>query len=307
MKMGNEGPVARPAALPTEASPASGPTNRRRAALRFDADGMPFPAPLVDVVVAGHPTSMIVDTGASHHVVADWLAQELALPVALGGDRATDHTGRALQIARVENVNLAVSGWGRIDAPLLLVAPLPEGLRRLGIGGILAPQLLTAGDHATLLDLRKGIMVDETVEEALRDADTGGGAKVLSGARVCGGPTEGMVLLTQATVEGQDVWLKLDSGASSSSLLDTSTAGRGVMARAGGKSASYAASGKFTSRTLKGAKIKVGELETVVDLDIGPGASAPSCPSDGFLGMDLLRSCVLVLRGAETTGRCLGR
>jgi len=272
--------------------------------LRYWANGEDFPLPLVDVVIGGFPTSMIVDTGASHHVVADWVAKEVALPVSTSGDRAVDHAGRVRTVSRAENVKLSISGWGAMDVPLVLVLSLPGGLRHLGIGGVLAPHLLAEPGHATLLDLRGGAMVDEAEAEAAKHEVESGGAKAISSARVCGGATEGVVLVVQAAAFGEPAWLKLDSGATASSLFEGSAAGKRALAQAAGARKDYGASGSFTSRAVPGARVMVGEFEAAVDLAVEAGAPAPSCPSDGFLGMDVLRSCVLVLRGDRTSARC---
>jgi hypothetical protein len=255
-------------------------------------------------VIAGFPTSMIVDTGASHHVVADWLAKETALPVSIAGDRAVDHAGRAQSVGRAEKVKLSISGWDTINVPTILVLSMPPQLRHLGIGGVLAPHLLASPGHATLLDLRGGSMVEEAEEEALRHESESGGARAISGARVCGGATEGAVLVVQAAAFGEPAWLKLDSGATNSSLFEGSAAGKRALAKVNGARKEYGASGAFTSRSVPGARVMVGEFEAAVELGLEAGAPTAGCPSDGFLGMDVLRSCVVVLRGDQTSARC---
>src|SRR5689334_1783633 len=66
--------VAPAASAPAPASRPAAPA--KRSTLRYDVNGDAFPSPLVDVVVGGHPTTMLVDTGASHHVLASWLARQ---------------------------------------------------------------------------------------------------------------------------------------------------------------------------------------------------------------------------------------
>jgi hypothetical protein len=306
-----QGASAAPAAPAGLAAEAAGPKNAspagraKRAALRFEAAGGVFPIPLVDVVVAGFPTTMIVDTGASHHVIGEWLAKETQIPVGASGDRVTDHAGREVgRVRRAEDVKISISGWGAMDVPLMLVFPLPEPLRKLGIGGVIAPHLLAAEGHATLLDLRSGSMIEEAEEEAAKHEGELGGARAFTAARACGGATAGQMLLVQAAVDGAPALLKLDSGASSSSIFQASDAGKRAAAKAGGPRAAYGATGKFTARSVEGAKMKVGEFEVAVDLNIEDVAPAAGCPSDGYLGMDVLRSCVLVLRGERTSARC---
>jgi hypothetical protein len=276
----------------------------KRAVLRYRANGDDFPLPLVDVVIGGFPTSMLVDTGASHHVIADWLAKEIALPVSTSGDRAVDHAGRVRTVGRAENIKLSISGWGGMDVPLVLVLSMPGALKPLGIGGVLAPHLLAGPGRATLLDLRGGAMIEEPEEDAAKHEIESGGIKAISSARVCGGATEGLVLVVQAAAFGEPAWLKLDTGATSSSLFEGSAAGKRALAKAAGSRKDYGASGSFTSRAVPGAKVMVGEFEAAIELAVEAGAPAAGCPSDGFLGMDVLRSCVVVLRGDRTSARC---
>ena len=296
-----------PARIADPSSPAPalklGP-KARRAALRYKVNGDDFPLPLVDVVIAGFPTSMIVDTGASHHVIADWVAKEIAVPVTTSGDRAVDHAGRAQTVGRAENVKLSISGWNSIEVPLVLVLSMPGALQHLGIGGVLAPHLLAGPGHATLLDLRGGAMVEEAEEEAAKHEVESGGTRAITSARVCGGATEGVVLVVQAAAFGEPAWLKLDSGAMSSSLFERSAAGKRALAQVGSARKEYGAAGSFTSLSVPGARVMVGEFEAAVELGVESGAPAANCPSDGFLGMDVLRSCVVVLRGDRTSARC---
>lgn len=276
----------------------------RRAALHFKANGDDFPVPLIDVVIGGFPTSMMVDTGATHHVIADWVAKEVSLPVSASGDKAADHAGRVTSVGRAERVKISISGWDSIELPLALVLGMPNALRPLGIGGVLAPHLLAGPGRATVLDLRGGAMIEEADDEASKREAEGGGAKAIASARACGGATQGLMLLVQAQAFGEPAWLKLDSGATSTSLFQVSAAGKKALAKAGAAKKEYGAGGAFTSRSVPGAKLVVGELETAVELGIEAGTPSPACPSDGFLGMDILRSCVLVLRGDRTSARC---
>src|SRR5262249_39291387 len=129
-----------PAPLPGAPDTSRTPPKGKRAALRFELEGQPFPSPLVDAMIGGEPTTLIVDTGATHHVVAQWLARELSSPIKKAGDAGTDHTGRAVAVSRIEDASLSLSGFGPVAAPVLLVITVPEVLRKLGVGGFLSPQ-----------------------------------------------------------------------------------------------------------------------------------------------------------------------
>ena len=44
--------------------------------------------------------------------------------------------------------------------------------------------------------------------------------------------------------------------------------------------------------------------ELVTDVDLIQGASDPSCPRDGVIAMDVLRTCTLLLGRSRMFGRC---
>lgn len=308
---GLEGPPGAKApsagALAAAAAPAAGAPGLR-APLRFELNGRRFPSPLIDAIIAGRSTTLLVDTGATHHVVARWLATELSLPLTSAGDAATDHAGQAIPVARLENASFSLPGWGAVPVPVLLVIPVPDILQRMGIGGFLSPQALSSEGRAVILDLRAGSMTDAPIDEALRRLDVSTGATApFSALRACGGGSvEGTQLVAQATIEGIAAEVKIDSGATHSSLFAERGAGKRLSGRASGSTSAYAASGRYTVPTLRGAHFKLGAFEMTADVDILPKTPESSCASDGYLGMDVLRSCVLVLAGDRSALRCLG-
>ncbi|AUX28792.1 hypothetical protein SOCE836_008750 [Sorangium cellulosum] len=299
------GPPRAAPASPAAPSPAS--PGGRRASLQFELNERPFPSPLIDAVVAGQPTALIVDTGASHHVIARWLADELALPLSTAGDVAVDHAGRPLPVSRVERATIALAGWGSVDAPALLVVPVPDALQRLGIGGVLAPQALAGPGRAVVLDLREGRMTEAPRDEAARALRARFGEAAVVELGHCGGPNQGHEITAAATVDGIAVTLKVDSGASQSSLFAASPAGRRLSHRAAGGRSAYAASGKHTLPVLSGARLHLAGFDAAAELDLLPGERRGACPSDGFAGMDVLRTCVLLLAEDGGLAACAPR
>ncbi|WP_437968515.1 pepsin/retropepsin-like aspartic protease family protein [Sorangium sp. So ce260] len=295
-------------AEPASAGPAaSASAAGRRASLQFELNERPFPSPLIDAVVAGQPTALLVDTGASHHVIARWLADELSLPLSTAGDVAVDHAGRPVPVSRIEDATIALAGWGPVDVPALLVVPVPEALQRLGIGGVLAPQLLAGPGRAVVLDLREGRMTEAPRDEAARALRSRFGEAAIAELGRCGGPNQGRELTVKATVEGIAVTLKVDSGASQSSLFAASPAGKRLSHRAAGDRSAYAASGKHTVPVVSGARLHLGGFDAAAELDLLPGARRGTCPSDGFAGMDVLRTCVLLLAEDGGLAACAPR
>lgn len=297
------GDASSPAGPP--AAPATGP--ERRASLQYHLNDRAFPSPLIDAVVAGQPAVLIVDTGASHHVLARWLADELALPLSTAGDVAVDHAGRPLAVSRLEDASLALSGWGRVEVSALLVVRMPDVLQRIGIGGIVAPQELAGPGRAVVLDLREGRMTEAPRDEAARTLRARFGEAAIVELARCGGPNQGSELTARASVEGIDVTLKIDSGASQSSLFAVSPAGKRLSRRATGDRSAYAASGRHTVPVLSGARLRMAGFDAAADIDLLPGERRATCPSDGFAGMDVLRTCVLVLAEDGGVAACAPR
>ena len=297
-------PGAPDAAAPVASPPGAAPAPPRRAGLRFEIDDRPFPSPLVDAVVGGQPTTLLVDTGATHHVVAAWLAAEIAAPVTTAGDVGVDHAGKRVQVSRLEGTGLSLSGWGPVDAPGLLVIPVPDALRRAGIGGVLSPQSLAAGGRAIVLDLRAGAMTEAPLDEALRRLAAVQGAALPVELGACAEPRSGRELTAPATIDGIPVTLKVDTGATQSSLFVATAVRKRLAAGASKTRSAYAASGKHAVAVREGATLALGSFTTSIDIDIIPSAPRQGCPTDGFVGMDVLRGCVLVLAEGRSLAAC---
>ncbi len=99
--------------------------------------------------------------------------------------------------------------------------------------------------------------------------------------------------------------LLVDTGAQHSDIFSTSTAGQKLAAQSAiNKEPMYTASGKISARMLKRARVTAGAFSILTDVDVIAGAGDSSCPRDGVLAMDVLRSCALLL-GAESDLRAV--
>ena len=305
-----QGPVSPSAPAVVSAEPAAAEHVKRHVKLRFELGGRAFPLPVVHGTVSGEPTWMLVDTGANSHVVAGWLARKAHLETRNLGDVGTDHTGRAIVTSRVDHPKVLVDEWGAFPDGPILVTEVPEAVARLGIGAFISPQALAAADGAIVLDLRNAEMREEDGghPQALLGAR---GAEVFgTTAHTCAdddSPIKGLAFVIPATVEGTRAALLLDTGAHHTDLLSSTPIGKRFLPRSvPNREQVYAASGKIVTRTVRAAKVTLGEYAVVTDVDLIPGESDPSCPRDGVLAMDILRSCVIVLERAKAYGRCGG-
>ncbi len=279
--------------------------------LRFDIRGRPFPLPVVSGTIAGHPALFLVDTGANSHVIAGWLARKLGLPMKKLGDIGTDHVGKAIATYRIDKLDIAIDDWGKLGATTLLATEVPEVIEKLGIGGFISPQRLDEEGDAVVLDLARGELRSAWWDETSHEMATQGGTPVIveAQARSCAendGPVKGLAYVVPSTIESQKVHLLVDTGAQHSDVFVTSPAGQKLVGQsASNKEPMYTASGRISARKLRGAHLTTGAFATTSDIDLIQGGADTSCPRDGVLAMDVLRSCALLLGRGRISGRCL--
>ncbi len=283
----------------------------RRAALRYEIHGRPFPLPIVSGTIAGQPVLMLVDTGANSHVIAGWLARKLNLPMKKLGDIGTDHVGKSISTYRIDKLEMAIDEWGPLGATTVLATEVPQVIEKLGIGAFISPQRLDEEGDAVLLDLTKGEIRSAWWDDAQYELSASGSSLVLTDpgqAHACeenDGPVRGLAFVVPATVETQKVQLLVDTGAQHSDVFTTSAAGQRLASQSmPNKEAMYTASGKISARKLKGAKVRTGAFAVTTDVDLIHGAPDTSCPRDGVLAMDVLRTCTLLFGRSRMHGRC---
>lgn len=288
-----------------EASHGSSP---RRAKLRYEIHGRPFPLPLVTGTIAGQPVLMLVDTGANSHVIAGWLARKLGLTMKKLGDVGTDHVGKTIATYRVEKPDLAIDDWGPLAPTPVLATDVPEVIEKLGIGVFISPQRLVEEGDSVVLDLAKGELRPAWWDDARYEMSAVGIPLIAGEARACEeteGPIKGLAYVLPGAIESQHVELLLDTGAQHSDVFTTSFAGQRLAGQSTvNKEPMYTASGKISARRLKGARVAAGSFAVTTDVDLIGGAADSSCPRDGVLAMDVLRSCTLLLGRQRIYGRC---
>jgi len=280
----------------------------RKAKLRYEIHGRPFPLPLVTGTIAGQPVLMLVDTGANSHVIAGWLARKLGLSMKKLGDVGTDHVGKTIATYRVERPELAIDDWGTLAPSPVLATDVPEVIEKLGIGAFISPQRLVEEGDSVVLDLAKGELRPAWWDEARYELSAIGVPLVTGEARACEeteGPIKGLAYVLPGGIESQRVDLLLDTGAQHSDVFTSSLAGQKLASQSiVNKEPMYTASGKISARRLKGARVTAGSFAVTADVDLIGGAADSSCPRDGVLAMDVLRSCVLLLGRQRIYGRC---
>jgi predicted aspartyl protease len=280
----------------------------RHASLRFDVRGRPFPLPIVSGTIGGHPTLMLLDTGANSHVIAGWFARKLKLPMRRLGDVGTDHVGRPLLAYRVERPEIAIDEWGPVAKTTVLATDVPEVLEQLGIGAFVSPQWLEEDGSAVVLDFRRGELRSAPWRESRSSLARDGTALIeTEGVHVCqdDGPAKGLAYVVPAEIEHEPVHLLVDTGAQRSDLFATSSAGARLSEHGSSPAEPlYTASGKVTGRQVRNARVGAGSFATTTTVNLVQGKADPSCPRDGVLGMDVLRACTLLFGRAKIYARC---
>ena len=252
---------------------------------------------------------MLVDTGANSHVIAGWLARKLNLPMKKLGDIGTDHVGKSIATYRIDKLEMGIDEWGPLSATTVLATEVPQVIEKLGIGAFISPQRLEEEGDAVLVDLVKGEIRSAWWDEAHYELSADGTPLVQPAqAHACeenDGPVKGLAFVVPATVDSHKVQLLVDTGAQHSDVFTTSAAGQRLAGQSTpNKEAMYTASGKISARKLKGAKVTTGSFGVTTDVDLIQGTPDSSCPRDGVLAMDVLRSCTLLFGRSRMHGRC---
>ncbi len=106
----------------------------------FDVGDGKTHAPIVDVVVGGTPTRLILDTGSTDHVLTIELVRASGLAHE-PGEPGIDHAGAEVASWLVGEVGIAIDGVGfELHDAVAITGPAP--FAGWGIGGFLSPQHL---------------------------------------------------------------------------------------------------------------------------------------------------------------------
>jgi hypothetical protein len=299
----------------TCAPPPPGSVVGREAVVRFEIDGhptsSPFAVPVVRATLAGHPTYLVVDSGANTHFLGAALVRDAGLHAERAGT-ATDAADRPESLDALAHPALSLEGWGPLALDVVGVVDFPEAFARVGIGGVISPQLLAPRGEVVLLDLPGARLRGMTLPDAI--ARLGDDAPSLTGSwvRACSSAAndvDNVVFIAPASVSGRDATLVLDTGASGSSVLSTSSAGASLAPlSAPSPFATFGVGTQLATRIVRDGRVHVGEVDAASTIVITQTAATPGevCPHDGLIGMDVLHRCVLVFGGSHFLGRCGG-
>jgi predicted aspartyl protease len=264
--------------------------------------------PIVDGTVNGRRVQLLLDTGASLSVIAGWLARSARLDVRPAPDVTRDSVGITVQAQLARDVNVEITGFGRIAERDILVAELPPFFEQANVGAILSPQQLAPAGDAVILDLRRSrLTAGSSMAAILRFQRDAGPLLTRPWVRACANAASllpNVEFSVPATLDGQAALLDLDTGAEVSSVRAASKAGEALGTRAGSYGSATGISGSTTTQIARDTTIAAGEVVAKADVRLVTSAENPTCPSDGLLGMDVLQRCTLVLTRLQALVRC---
>lgn len=259
--------------------------------ITFDMGGRVVHSPMVHASIGGVRTKLILDTGASDHVLTMDLARGAGLQ--LGEDEpGFDHEGAAVPSVMIGDVSAELSG-GTVSLRGVPAFEGPPAFTDGGIGGFLAPQSLHPGGW---------VVVDLAASElVLLRGDTAQVSGWLTGRQ----PSIELLTLERVPAETLVVSGAIEPFASVPTMLNTGSTGTEFAA-----SAVPGLRGRRSEGTgfgVSGASVDGEEARDQV-LRIGGRAlpvpalliREPMPPPPGMVGMDLLAETVLAVSSSLT-------
>jgi hypothetical protein len=253
--------------------------------------------PLVPVIVAGHPTKLLLDTGASRSVLSSDFARRHGLrAVSNAGDAMMkDSTGRVARMPVLYNVPIQFEGEeaGTLD----FIVNDFGGFS----GGLLAAGDLMSRGNALVIDLGREELRVEPEETALKHlAEQGVPVRELDYHRCLSeGGTEQRVVTV--SINGVRAEMMIDTGASRTVLGSNNPALKSMLFREGYEGKIHAVSSTGRSFVLEGVPIVFSEESFALPVLVN---AAPETCGRGMIGSDVLRYCTVVYGSSTLWAAC---
>jgi len=249
--------------------------------------------PVVTAVIGDQAVRLALDTGANLHMIEAGVAWWLRLP----GEDAESATGildAAGRIAVVERRGLVPLRLGdpALDRAEPLTSVAAPFLLEAGIAGVLSPQRLAPEGRAVEVDLRAGSM--RVLTPAETEASAGPGWVALEPG--CASDDGVPIFLVDVRIEGHLTRMIVDTGSDTTCLDARPERGWTLPQRPRRAAQRQTLGDSRPVSVLDGTEVSISGLtrRVAVDMEDIP-AEDPTCPNDGRLGSDVLRSCRLVL------------
>jgi Aspartyl protease len=264
---------------------------------------------LVKARIAGHEAIFIIDSGASANVLADWYVEVAGISSA-----RTDSTveGSGGKVAPEQLAHRVQGNWSdgqRFSLNEAVVIAFPPYFKALHLGGLVSPQLLAPAGMAAVLDLGIPSLHFAPFARALSDLRRSKAPMApLDLTRPCRNASSKLVnrvYVAPVTAAGVTDLMLVDTGATGTIFSDKSGIAHAIESGSepdpgpppegvGGK--------VNVRRIVRDLQLLRGGRTVALNPSIGE-VSAP-CDTKGKLGMDALRSCLLILGDKKMAMSC---
>jgi len=260
--------------------------------IRFDVGDTVTHAPMVDVVVAGRPTRLILDTGSSDHVLTIELVRAAGLRHE-PGEPGTDHAGASVDSWFVGDCAIEIDDVG-LDLHDVVAISGPAPFAGWGVGGFLSPQHIHPGAHV-VIDLvgdRLILLAGEEADVLARVASRAPGLTTLVLVRDAAEATP----VIQAAIEPfPPVATMLNTGGRGTEFAVAAVPG--LAGAAAGEAGHGVGGAPVMGAAVDDRVLRVGDVRFPVPrLLIREGIDTML----GLVGMDILRGTILVVGAARS-------
>lgn len=266
-----------------------------------------FPNPLVKARIAGHEATFIVDSGASANVLADWYVEAAGIPSVKTDATAVGTSGKTSPERLAHRLQGHWNNGQRFDLIEAVVVAFPPVFKSLHLGGLLSPQLLAPVGMAAVLDLRIPSLHFVPFPLALSDLRRSMAPTVppdlTQPCRNADSKLENRVYLAPVSTAGITEPMLVDTGATKTIFSEQSNIAHAIENFSELGPASEGIGGEVKGRrVVRDVRLLRGGRTVTLNPSIGE-VSAP-CDAKGKLGMDALRSCLLILGEKKMAFSC---
>lgn len=260
-----------------------------------------FPNPFLKARIAGQEAIFILDTGSNRNFLADWYVRVAKIPTSA----TTDSMVNGSVVPRMtHHIQGRWSDGQRFNLKDAMVVPFPPYFESNHIGGILSPQFLTPAGMAAVLDLKTPSLRFAPFVRAISDlqqSNPSSGPLPLNEA--CHSEVADQMYLAPVTAAGVTDLVTIDTGATKTVFSEGSNIAHAIADRSEPGPPSEQLEGKNEKvRMVRDVQLMRGGRFIAVS----PSIVKPSwpCNSQGLLGMDALRNCLLILGHSQMALTC---
>jgi Aspartyl protease len=265
-----------------------------------------FPSPLVHLRIGEQEATFIIDTGASVNTFAAWFTEAAGLSVRDSTATAMGSTGTSSKLRTASAFSALLENGTPIHIQQAIVVDFPPIFKANRLGGLLSPQLLAPHGRAAVLDLREPSLRFKPFDSAFTEL----GLKQMNEAEqphICinhGSQFVNRLYQASIAVAGISGVMLVDTGSTGTLVTANSRIGQSLARQSAQEQHSQGIGGPVqTTRTVTGVGLNfVGQELPPRSITIG--GSSSDCGPDGLLGMDVLKSCVLLLGTSRAAARC---